>query len=636
MEIGQSLTNAMEVTCSWPLRAPLTTTTDFLANSAGSAYQRYRAARNKVVAMLRLSKTKFFRDLKFQTSKAFWKSMKMLNKQDCSIPTLVSNGSAVSDNLDKASLLNSFFYKCFNDNSPPLPNLPPNLQPSDYPAELLCGEAEVYDLILGLDPTKSTGPDGISVKMLKGTIDAIVPSLTRLFNLSLSTGTFPNSWKLARIVPVPKSGDSADPTNYRPISILSVVSKLLERHVHQLIFRYLSIHHPLSVRQWGFLPGRCTASALLSVTHDWLQQLELGIDTCVIFFDLRKAFDSVSHSLLLQRLEEIGINEYLVQWIHSYLSSRSQSVVVGGEESPVLPVISGVPQGSVLGPLLFIIFINEIAYQISFGSSISLFADDIALYRPIHSDMDFSILQRDVNAIVSWINNSLLSLQPAKCCSMLVSRRRSPSSPPSFLVQGTPLSHVSSVKYLGILINSDLSWSPHVAKLCSKVRKLVGLLYRQFYKHADSTTLLTLYKSFIRPHLEYGSIVWDPYLARDVDALEKVQRFALRVCLKNWSSDHNQLYIQSQIPALSDRRKQCRLSHLFKIVNDLTVFPEAPLQYRIINYNNRFSHALQLQNMAARTSQFQNSFFPRTITQWNTLPCSTASSSSVYVFKSNL
>ena len=174
-------------------------------------------------------------------------------------------------------------------------------------------EAKVYDLILSLDPTKSTGTDGISVKMLKGTIEAIVPSLTRLFNLSLSTGTFPNSWKLAHIVPVPKSGDSTDPTNYRPISILSsVVSKLLERHVHQLIFRYLSIHHPLSVRQWDFLPGRCTASALLSITHDWLQQLELGNDTCVIFFDLRKVFDSVSHSLLLQRFEEISINQYLI------------------------------------------------------------------------------------------------------------------------------------------------------------------------------------------------------------------------------------------------------------------------------------------------------------------------------------
>ena len=137
-----------------------------------------------------------------------------------------------SDNCDKASLL-PFFYKCFNAKLPPLPNIPTNLQPSYYPSELLCDEAKVFDLILGLDPTKSTGPDGISVKTLKGTI---VPSLTRLFNLSLSTGTFPNSWKLAHIIPVPKSGDSADPTNYQPISILSVVSKLLERHVHQLLF----------------------------------------------------------------------------------------------------------------------------------------------------------------------------------------------------------------------------------------------------------------------------------------------------------------------------------------------------------------------------------------------------------------
>ena len=155
-------------------------------------------------------------------------NFKVLNKHDCSIPTLILNGSAVSDNHDKASLLNSFFYKCFNANSLPLPNIPLNLKPSNYLSELLCDEAEISDLILSLDPTKSTGPDGIPVKILKGTIDAIVPGLTRLFNLSLSTGTFPNLWKLARIVPVPKSGDSPGPTNYRPISILSSISKLLE------------------------------------------------------------------------------------------------------------------------------------------------------------------------------------------------------------------------------------------------------------------------------------------------------------------------------------------------------------------------------------------------------------------------
>jgi hypothetical protein len=163
---------------------------------------------------------------------------------------------------------------------------------------------------------------------------------------------------------------------------------------------------------------------------------------------------------------------------------------------------------------------------------------------------------------------------------MLITRRSPRLPPPSFLVQGTPLSHVSSVKYLGILINSDLSWSSYVSNLCSKVRKLVGLLYHRFYKYADSATLLTLYETFIRPHLEYSSIVWDPYLAVDVDALKMVQRFALHVCLKNWSTDREQLYTPSHVPTLADRSKQSRLSHMFKIVNDLTVFPKAPLQHR--------------------------------------------------------
>ena len=198
---------------------------------------------------------------------------------------------------------------------------------------------------------------------------------------------------------------------------------------------------------------------------------------------------------------QIDTNPFIVQWIHSYLTCRSQLVVVDGEQSPILPVISGVPQGSVLGPLLFLIFINDVVHQISPRSAMSLFADDIALYRPICSLEDYIILQNDVTATVDWVVNSLLSLQPAKCCYMVISRKRSLRlPPPPILVENTPLLLVNSVKYLGIQINSDLSWCPHVTNLCNKTRRLIGLLYRRFYKHAASSTLLQLYKSFIRPH----------------------------------------------------------------------------------------------------------------------------------------
>ena len=550
---------------------------------------------------------------------------------------MLSNGAEITDNCEKASILNNFFYDCFNTKSPPLVATPSSLPTSGCPPEFLCTEAEVYDLVVGLDPSKSTGPDGISARMLRGTVDAVVPSLTRLFNLSITTGSFPESWKLARIVPVPKSVVMSAPSNYRPISILSVVSKVLERHVHQFLSDFLSVNYPLSVRQWGFLPGRSTVSALLTVTHDWLHQLEMGNEVCSIFFDLKKAFDSVSHCLLLHRLEEIGSDPYVVQWIRSYLTCHSQIVVVGGEQSSSLPVISGVPQGSVLGPLLFLIFINETASQISLGSKISLFADDIALYRPILSSVDYSILQSDVSAIVSWIDSSLLSLQPAKCCQMLISRKKNSNlPPPAITVGGTPLTTVSSVRYLGLQIRSDLSWSTHVANLCIKARRLIGLLYRRFGKHADSATLLKLYKSFIRPHLEYCSVVWSPYLLGDIESLEKVQRFALRVCLKNWTCDRDHLYTQSGVLALAERRSRARLYHMYKIVNNLTIMPESPLELRVIHYSNRSSHPLQFRNIFARSNQFQNSFFPGTIPLWNSLPHSTVSSPTLSSYISRL
>ena len=181
------------------------------------------------------------------------------------------------------------------------------------------------------------------------------------------------------------------PSNFRPISILSIISKVLERVVYQYIFQHLCLTSPISPKQWGFLPGRSTTSALLSVIHNWLQQLDLGFDVCTVYFDLRKAFDSVPHRPLLQKLLDIQLNPYLVQWVSSYLTNRSQKVVVDGTSSPTLPVLSGVPQGSVLGPLLFLIFINDVTTQVSEDSFLSLFADDMALYRIIRSTADFSV-----------------------------------------------------------------------------------------------------------------------------------------------------------------------------------------------------------------------------------------------------
>ena len=246
---------------------------------------------------------------------------------------------------------------------------------------------------------------------------------------------------------------------------------------------------------------------------------------------MSKAFDTVPHSLPLTKLYELNLNPYLLQWIRSYLSNRSQYVCVDGISFSVVPAVSGVPQSSVLGPLLFIVYINDIAMSISPNGYANMFADDIALYRVIKTSSDYDIvlyrviktssdyvcLQEDINSVSTCIRHKQLQFNANKCKLMLITKKKANSlQPPQRTLNGTALNRVYSYKYLGIAITSNLSWSLHISNCCNKTRRLIGLLYRCFYQHASSSALLKLYCSFIRPHLEYA---WNPGLKGDIDQL---------------------------------------------------------------------------------------------------------------------
>ena len=511
----------------------------------------------------------------------------------------------------------------------------PNASKSWLIVKDTCSVEEVQWFLETLDTTKANGPDGISAWMLKETALSIAPSVTKLFNLSIQSGCFPVLWKMSNVVPVPKSNDHSNPSNYRPISLLPILSKLLEHHIHFLISEYLSLFHPISNDQWGFQAGKSTVSALLATTYTWFQQLESGGEICAIFFDIKKAFDTVPHRALLVKLKQLNLNPTLIRWICSYLMGRKQKVVVEGETSEPIHVVSGVPQGSVLGPLLFIIYIDSINDSVlSVNSKTSQYADDMLLTKPVRTTADYADLQTDIDSLNRWVTENHLTFNYSKCKYMLISRKRIVTCPPDLKLEASSLERVQSYKYLGLNLTSNLSWSDHINSISTKAKKLVGLLYRRFYRNTDSQSLLQLYLALVRPHTEYASQVWNPHLQKDIGQLERVQKFALRMCAKQWDIEYTDLLNYFNLPSLVNRRRYLSLSTMYKIVHNLVYFPPDVFVPRVTAL--RSSSQMLYNQPFAHTNAFFHSFVPSTCSAWNNLPTSVTHANSISSFKSSL
>jgi hypothetical protein len=377
--------------------------------------------------------------------------------------------------------------------------------------------------------------------------------LTMLFNFSLQAGQIPQDWKDADITPLFKKGSRLCPNNYRPVSLTSQVVKILERIIYDQLTEFIQDNDLISCHQHGFQKRCSCVTQLLECLYDWTKAYDENKSVDAIYLDFRKAFDTVPHARLLYKLHHLGIRGHLLTWIRGFLTGRRQRVVLRNGISSWRNVTSGVPQGSILGPILFLLFVNDIPSSIS-SSVAKMFADDTKVYSQIESIADCDNLQCDLNALSAWSKLWLLEFNADKC----VVLRIKAAVKYHYSLNGVYLQEVVNQKDLGITVCNNLSPTTHVQDIVKRAQRKIAM-FRRCFTGLDEAKVTILYQSLVRPALEYASTAWSPLLKKDIDAIEKVQKKCLRLC-KN-----KDIHLES----LEDRRLKTDLVDTYKFLNGL-------------------------------------------------------------------
>ena len=603
---------------------------------------KYKTIRNNVVKEIRQSKQQYFDKLdqllssENIDSKLFWKTSKQLlnlNKSSGSIPTLKLNSNIAENDKQKAELLNHYFTSqtMVDDANKELPHIDPSNHTLD---SIVISCQDVKDVLLHLNVTKASGPDLISPRLLREGADILALPYSVIFNRSLDQGYFPSSWKEANVTPIYKKDDKSLPSNYRPISLLSQSAKVMERCVHKYLYNYVISNHILTPLQSGFVHGDSTTYQLLHTYHQFCEAVDNGKEVRAVFCDISKAFDRVWHKGLLHKLRGIGCSEKILLWFSSYLSDRRQRVVLNGIFSDWMAVFAGVPQGSILGPLLFLIFINDIVKCI--GASIRLFADDTSLYIIVDlPDQAATILNTDLKTISDWANSWLVAFNASKTLSVIFSRKSNPVVHPSLFMHDTMINETTNHKHLGLILSNNCSWTEHINSISDKAWARLNLM-RTLKFRVSRTSLEKMYISYVRPLIEYSNSVWDNCSTESKNQLESIHIEAARVitgATKLCSIE--KLFADLGWESLQKRRNKHKLVIFYKILHGIAptylsdIVP--PLIQDTTTYNLR--NAGNIQNYRVHTNLFSNSFFPSTVRAWNDLPNDIKNAPSVGSFK---
>jgi len=540
-------------------------------------------------------------------------------------PISDSNGSLVNDAGDKANIFAEYFSSVFICDNGNTPNMESRCNNSNL-SNIYFTTENVIRTIKKLKPNTSAGPDQCPSNLYRNLVESISSPLAALFECLFINSYVPKDWRSASITPLHKKGSRTDPSNYRPISLTCVCCKLMESIIKQQLLYYLNEHKLISKQQFGFLSRHSSCSQLLDCFNEWTIILDARDSIDCVYIDYSKAFDSVVHNKLLAKLSAYGIEGNLFFWIKCFLCDRTQYVVIDGHCSSVHKVLSGVPQGSVLGPILFIIYINDIVDVVENNCFCKLYADDVKLFARI--DMSTNILQLSLNNIFEWSVKWQLTINAAKCNYLLIGNVKSYCI--NYHISNVLLPSVSNARDLGLTVSSNLKFSSYIVDITNKAFARSALILRSFVTR-DPFILSLAFTTYVRPLVEYCTPVWYPTSASDIRLVEKVQRnFTKRITAISSLTYHQRLEHLS-LDSLELRRLRFDLHMVYRILHNLidlsvdSYFTQSILSLRC--------GGCKLFKPRCNTAIRQNYFSIRIINCWNILPEHIISAPSLTSFK---
>ena len=565
-------------------------------------------------------------------SRPFFSYVKQRTKSRPSIGPLKHGGSTITGNREMATLLNRCFGEVFTrEDRANIPD-PAAMDLGSVLDNIHISVAAVRRKIKGLRAESAAGPDGLGPRILKELQEGLAPVLAHVFRRSLAEGTVPADWKKANVTPIFKKGSKGDPGNYRPVSLTSVACKLMESILRDAVTDHLDRNRLIRRSQHGFTKGRSCATNLLEFLEKVTLAADEGMAMDVVFLDFAKAFDKVPRERLLKKLHAHGVRGKLLSWVREWLTDRTQCVILNGESSSWIEVLSGVPQGSVLGPLLFLIFINDIDQVVEIIDIIKKFADDTKVGQVMETDEDRKKLQKALEELSNWASTWGMAFNVKKCKVMHFGSRNPKHQ---YTMGGQVLEVTEEERDIGVMVTNNLKPSTQCSKAARTAKAVLGQISRAFH-YRDRHIFMRLYTQYVRPHLEFSTQAWAPWMEGDKQVLEKVQRKAVGMVSGLSGREYEDRLAELGLQTLEERRHQADMCLMHKIMhsegglNHEVWFTKASDSDRVTRVA---ADGLNVKVKNGRLDVRRNFFSVRVTSQWNAVPSHIKKMMPAHLFK---